>query len=87
MTDQEKVDKINNVLKAITDALEQDMPANKFTFEREYVNWNVRYILYKDSVKQNVIMHYDFIVDVILGLYPVGELIAACKYELERTDK
>lgn len=87
MTDQEKVDKINNVLKVITDALEQDMPANKFTFEREYVNWNVRYLLYKDSVKQDVIMPYDFIVDTILGLYPVSELIAACKYELERTDK
>ena len=87
MTDQEKVDKINNVLKAITDALEQDMPANKFTFEREYTNWNVRYILYKDSTKQDIVIPYDYIVDVILGLYPVSELIAGCKYELERTDK
>lgn len=86
MTDQEKVDKINNVLKTITDALEQYMPANKFTFEREYVDWDVRYILYKDSVKQGVIMPYNYIVDATLGLYPVSELIAGCKYELERTD-
>ena len=84
MTDQEKVDKINNVLNTVTDALKQDIPANKFTFEREYINWDVRYTFVKDGVKQDVAIPHDCIVDTILGLYPISELIAVCKYELER---
>lgn len=87
MTDQEKVDNINIVLKTITDALEKDMPSNKFTFESEYVNWSLRYILFKDGTRQDIIMSYDYVIDVILGVYPVSVLIEACKYELERTDK
>lgn len=87
MTDQEKIDKFNNVLKTITDSLEEKMPPNKFSFEEEIRNWEPRYILIKNGVKQEVFLHYNFIIDVVLGVYPASELVAACKYELERTDK
>lgn len=82
MIDQEKVDAINNVLKSVTDALEQHAPGDKFSVVREYKNWDVRYILHKNSVKQDISIPFCFITDVLIGYYPVDELIAACKYQL-----
>lgn len=88
MTYQEKTEAVKKVLKSIADGLEQALPENKFYFLTELKDWHeVRYVLVKNSKKQDVILTSGFVSDVILGLYPVSELIAACKYELERIDK
>ena len=82
-----KQEDIDKVLQEILSEISIQLPQYKFNFQRRWTEWNVYYDLYKDDIKQDIIISYDYIVDVLLGLYPVNELIFATIYELNRQNQ
>jgi hypothetical protein len=78
---------INKVLQEILQGISEHFAQHKFKFERQYDDWNVRYYLCRDDVKQDFSLPLDFVIDVVLGLFPVNEFISGIIYELTKTDK
>jgi hypothetical protein len=82
-----KQEDIDKVLQEILSEISIQIPQYKFNFQRRWTEWNVYYDLFKDDKKQDISIPYNFVVDVLLGLYPVNELIFATMYELNRQNQ